>query len=83
MPADLITEAWLVLLLSLVLSGLALPFVFVFSFVQSYFESRNPKAPRVLLMALTTFLAVLCAVALLEIYLGYTIGDLAGALAPK
>ena len=83
MPADIATEAWLVFLLSLVFSALALPVVFVFSFIYSYLGLRSPKTPKILLMAAVTFLAVVCVVVLLEIYVGYTIGDVASQLAQK
>jgi predicted PurR-regulated permease PerM len=81
--AALASEAWLVFLLSLVLSALALPFVFVFSFIYEMLQKRFARTPAVVLMAVTTFLAVLTAVILLELYLGYTIGQVAGAFSPS
>ena len=78
----LLNEAWLVFLLSLVLSALAMPFVIVFSFVYDMLVKRYPRTPAVLLMAVTAFLAVLTAVILLELYVGYTIAQVAGALSP-
>ncbi len=80
--AALAGEAWLVFLLSLVLSALALPFVLVFSFAYDMLAKRYARTPPVLLMAVTTFLAVLAAVILLELYLGYTIAQVAGAFSP-
>ena len=79
----LLSEAWLVFLLSLVLSALALPFVFVFSFVHDLLSKKYAKTPGVLIMAVTTFLAVLTAIVLLELYLGYTIANVASAFAPS
>ncbi len=80
--AAALTELWLLFLLSLVASALVFPFVFVFSFLYSLLEKRLPRTPRVLLMAFVTFAAVFIALALLEVYVGYTLGEVASSLAP-
>lgn len=79
----LATELWLLLLLSLVVSALVFPVAFVFSFVYSMLAQKYRKTPKVLLMAVCTFLAVFAVLALLELYVGVTIPEVVGALGQR
>ena len=77
----LLNEAWLLLLLSLIVSALVFPFAFIFSFVYGALQRKYRRTPEILLMALCTFLAVFTAMALLELYAGVTLPQVASALA--
>lgn len=77
----LLTELWLLFLLSLIASVLVFPFVLVFSFIYSWLTRRYERTPRVLLMAFVTFVAVFTALVLLELYVGYTIAQVASLFA--
>ncbi len=68
-----LTQAWFVLLFSLIVSLLAFPLVVVFSFVYDYLEKRHAKTPKILWMLICTFLATLVTVVIIEFYLGYTL----------
>lgn len=81
--AQLLSEAWLVLLLSLIVSVVVFPLVFVSSLFYSWLAEKYGRTPRILLMAVTTFLAVLAAVLLLELYLGYTLAEVIAAAQPQ
>lgn len=81
--ASLVSEFWLILLISLIVSALAFPIVFVFSFVYESLADKYRRTPRILLMALCTFLAVFAVFVVLELYVGITLAQVAGALASK
>ncbi len=80
--AGAITELWLLFLLSLIASVLAFPLVFISSFAYDMLARRFVRTPRILLMALVTFLAVFAAIALLELYVGFTLSQAAAAFYP-
>ena len=80
--AGVLSEVWLLFLLSLIASVLAFPFVFVFSFVYDFLSKRFSRTPRILLMVLVTFLAVLTAIVLLEVYVGFTLSQAAASFYP-
>ena len=80
--AGVLTEAWLLFLLSLIASVLVFPFLFVFSFAYSWLARKYPRTPSILFMALSTFLAILAALVLLEVYLSYTLGKVVAVLRP-
>lgn len=71
---------WLLFLLSLIVSALAFPIVFVFSFVYESLSDKYRKTPRILLMAVVTFLAVFATLAFLELYAGVTLPQVASSL---
>jgi len=78
--ASIAGETWLLLLLSLIVSALAFPVVFLFSFVYESLADKYRRTPRIVLMALVTFLAVFAALALLELYAGVTLPQVASSL---
>jgi len=79
----ILTEVWLLLLLSLVVSAAVFPLAFIYSFVYSALCGKFRKTPKILLMAFCTFLAVFTALAALEIYAGITLPQVAAAFTPQ
>ena len=79
-PGALLYEAWLILLLSILLSAVAFPFVVCLSFLYKLLRKRYPKTPGVLLFAVLTFAGTLAFLVLLELYLGITVGQAAALL---
>ncbi len=67
------SQAWFIFLLSLAATALVFPLVFLASFVYDSLLEKYKKTPKVLLMLFVTFLAVLVAVTLVEIYLEFTL----------
>ena len=80
---SLLTEAWLLFLLSLVVSAAVFPIVFVFSFIYDALVQKYRRTPRVLLMAVCTFIAVLLCLVFLELYVSVTIPEVVSALRPS
>jgi len=76
------TNVFLTLLLALIVSVLVFPLVFVFSFVYQSLEKKYKKTPKIILLYACTLLAAVTAVFLLEIYLGYTLPEIASTLQP-
>lgn len=72
----LISHGWFVLLLSLIVSLALFPLVVIVSFVYDHLVKSNPKTPKILLMLICTFIGVLIAALILEVYLGYTLPQL-------
>ena len=70
------TQAWFVILLSLIIALLVFPLVVVTAFLFDYLAKRHEKTPKILLMLACTFVGVLIAVVILEIYFGYTLPQL-------
>ena len=68
-----LSQAWFIFLLSLAASALLFPIVFLGSFVYDMLVDRYEKTPKVLLLLFVTFLGVLVAVTLVEIYLEFTL----------
>ena len=73
--ASLVSHAWFIALLSLIVSLLAFPLVIIGAFSHDYLTKHHPKTPQIVIMLLCTFLAVLIAVTILELYFGYTLGQ--------
>ena len=73
------THAWAIVLFSLVITALIFPLVFIMVFVYEWLERKHPKAPKVLLMIIVTFLGVLLATAAIEAYLQYTLPQVISA----
>lgn len=63
-------------LFSLVVSAFAFPLVFIMGFVYDSLCSKWKKVPKIAWLFVATFIGVLIAAALLEMYLGYTIASL-------
>lgn len=80
MVQELLTQAWFVLILSIAATILVFPLVFFMSFIHSLLKKRFKNTPEILLMLFTTFVGVLVAVVLIEIYLDYTLPQLVAAL---
>lgn len=78
--AALAYEAWLILLLAILLSAVAFPFVVALSFLHKLLRKRYPKTPGVLLHAVLTFAGILALIILLELYLGITASQAAALL---
>lgn len=70
-----LTYSWFVVLAGLLISVFIFPLVLAFSFLYSFLRRRYVKAPWIMLMAVCTFLGVLLALVLLEVYLGYTLKE--------
>ncbi|MFH1107129.1 MAG: hypothetical protein V1787_04505 [Candidatus Micrarchaeota archaeon] len=68
-----LSQAWFVFLLSLAVTALVFPLVFILSFVYDALAEKYDKTPKILLMALVTFVGVLIAVLAVEIYLEFTL----------
>ncbi|MBU1197146.1 hypothetical protein KJ765_01390 [Candidatus Micrarchaeota archaeon] len=68
-----LSQAWFILLFSLAVTALIFPIVFLAGFAYDMLLERYKKIPKVLLMLVVTFLGVLAAVTLLEIYLEFTL----------
>ncbi|MEK6843033.1 MAG: hypothetical protein AABY04_00955 [Candidatus Micrarchaeota archaeon] len=73
------SQVWLIFLISLVTTFVIFPLIFLMTFFYDYLEKKYEKSPKVLLMLITTFIGVLIAITLIEIYLEFT---LPFALAP-
>ena len=73
------SQVWLIFLISLVTTFVIFPLIFLMPFFYDYLEKKYEKSPKVLLMLITTFIGVLIAITLIEIYLEFT---LPFALAP-
>lgn len=71
----LLSQAWFVLLLSLIVSLLAFPLVIIGAFCHDYLAKHHPKAPQIAIMLFSTFVAVLVAVTILELYFGATLAQ--------
>ena len=71
--SPLLSQSWFILLLSGILSLLALPLVVITSFVYDYLAKHHEKFPKILLMLICTFFATLVLVVIVEVYLGYTL----------
>lgn len=78
-----LTEAWLLFLLSLLVSAIAFPLVVLSSFFYSWMVAKNPRSPKVLFMAVATLVGVFIALVLLELYVGITIPELASSFQPS
>ena len=78
-----LTELWLLFLLSLLLSAVLFPLVILSSFFYSWLIAKNPRSPKVLFMAVATLFGVFIALALLELYVGITIPEIASSLKPQ
>lgn len=70
------TQLWFVFLLSVGVTALIFPLVFVMSFVYDYIAERHDKANKILLMLLCTFVGVFLAVLAIEVYLEFTLPQL-------
>lgn len=73
--STLVTHAWFALLLSLVATLAIFPLVFLMAFLYDFLEKKYEKAPKVLLMLITTFVGTAIAVLLIEAYLSYTLPE--------
>jgi len=78
MVLDLLAHIWTLVLFSLVVSAFTFPLVFILGFVYDYLCERFEKTPKIVWMLVCTFLGVLVAAILLELYLGLTIASLVG-----
>ncbi|MEK6954481.1 MAG: hypothetical protein AABX01_05710 [Candidatus Micrarchaeota archaeon] len=76
----MLSQGWLIFLLSVVATFLVFPLVFLMSFFYDWLANKYEKAPKVILMLIVTFVSVFIAVLLIEIYLEFT---LPFALAPS
>ena len=68
-----LSHAWAILLFSLFVTAIIFPLVFIMAFAYEWLQKNHRKAPKIVLMLLVTFLAVLVAVTLIEVYLEYTL----------
>jgi len=68
MVLEFLARAWLVFLLSLVLSAALFPVVLAGYWAYRELAKRYPRTPKLLFAAVCTFLGVLLVVALAEIY---------------
>jgi len=78
---SLIDEAWLLFLLSLVVSLVLLPVVFVVSFAYGALCRKYENVPRVAWMFVCILVATLAILAFIELVAGSVIYTTAGALA--
>jgi NADH:ubiquinone oxidoreductase subunit 2 (subunit N) len=78
MPVDLIARALDTLIFTIAVTIVVFPLVFVMSFFYDALKKNWKKTPEILVMLLMTFIGVLVAVILLEVYLGYTALEVMG-----
>lgn len=77
----LLDEAWLLFLLSVIVSLVLFPLVFVVSFAYGGLCKRYPSVPKVLWMLACVFASTLAVLVLVEIAAGSVLFQSAGALA--
>ena len=76
----ILSQAFFILLFAAFVTVLVFPLVFVTSFLYDYLTGRYEKTPKVLIMLFVTFTASVTAIALIEVYLGYTLPQVIQAL---
>lgn len=69
----MLSQLYLIFLISLAATFIIFPLVFLMSFVYDYLAGKYEKVPKVLLMLFVTFLAVFLAVFAIEYYLEFTL----------
>ena len=80
--STVVSHAWFIVLLSLIASLLVFPLVIIGAFLYDYLTAHNSKTPKILIMLICTFVATLITITLLEVYFGYTLGQVFSGTAP-
>ncbi len=74
--ADPLSQVWFVFLFSLIAALVVFPLVVTASFLYESLVDKYRKTPKILLMLVSTFVATLVAVVVIELYLGFALGEL-------